>query len=94
MLDTYEFCSEALKKQLDGPREAARAAADRAAGLEKAAKARSYPLCWKKPTFDPNANLNADALMEWSDRQAAVWWWQASRNINLQFIFLPQVDAG
>ena len=38
VLDTYEFCSEALKKQLDGPREAARAAADRAAGLEKAAK--------------------------------------------------------
>ncbi|KAK9834879.1 hypothetical protein WJX81_005740 [Elliptochloris bilobata] len=39
VLDVYEFCSEALKKQLDGPREAARAAADRAAGLEKAAKA-------------------------------------------------------
>lgn len=38
VLDTYDFCSDALKKQLDGPREAARAAADRAAGVEKAAK--------------------------------------------------------
>ena len=49
VLDTYEFCSEALKKQLDGPREAVRAAADRAAGLEKAAKVLPYPLCWEEP---------------------------------------------
>ena len=45
VLDTYEFCSDALKKQLDGPREAARAAADRAAGLEKAAKVPPCLLC-------------------------------------------------
>jgi len=38
VLDVYEFCSAELKKELEGPREAARAAADRAAGLEKAAK--------------------------------------------------------
>ena len=40
MLDVYEFCTDELKKELEGPREAAREAADRAAGLEKAAKVR------------------------------------------------------
>ena len=57
MLDTYEFCSDALKKQLNGPREAARAAANRAAGLEKAAKVQPYLLCWEKP-------VNAGVLIE------------------------------
>jgi len=40
VLDVYEFCTDELKKELEGPREAAREAADRAAGLEKAAKVR------------------------------------------------------
>ncbi len=40
MLDVYELCTDELKKELEGPREAAREAADRAAGLEKAAKVR------------------------------------------------------
>ncbi|KAK9908278.1 hypothetical protein WJX75_005397 [Coccomyxa subellipsoidea] len=38
VLDAYEFCSDAYKKQLDGPRAAWQAAEDVRAGLEKAAK--------------------------------------------------------
>ena len=66
VLDTYEFCSEALKKQLDGPREAARADADRAAGLEKAAKVRPCLLCREKP-------VNADVLMNSGLKESPLW---------------------
>ena len=38
VLDTYELCTGAYKKELDGPREALAAEEDRKAGLEKAAK--------------------------------------------------------
>lgn len=38
MLDTYEFCSEDLKKQLDGPRVAVREEEDRKANIDRAAK--------------------------------------------------------
>lgn len=68
VLDTYEFCSEALKKQLDGPREAARAAADRAAGLEKAAKVPPYLLCWEKPA---DAVIFTEWLGKWPGLVAA-----------------------
>ena len=38
VLDTYELCTDAYKRDLDGPREALTAEEDRKAGLEKAAK--------------------------------------------------------
>ena len=38
VLDFYEFCSDALKKELDGPREAIREEEDRRANLDRAAK--------------------------------------------------------
>lgn len=38
MLDVYEFCSNDLKKQLDGPRVAVREEEDRKANKDRAAK--------------------------------------------------------
>ena len=38
VLDTYEFCSDDLKKQLDGPRVAVREEEDRKANKDRAAK--------------------------------------------------------
>lgn len=38
MLDTYEFCSDDLKKQLDGPRVAVREEEDRKANKDRAVK--------------------------------------------------------
>ena len=38
VLDAYEFCTDAYKQELDGPRAAWQAAEDARAGLEKAAK--------------------------------------------------------
>lgn len=38
VLDVYDFCTEVLKKELEGPREAVKLEEDRKAGLEKAAK--------------------------------------------------------
>ena len=38
VLDAYEFCSDAYKKELEGPRAAWQAAEDVRAGLDKAAK--------------------------------------------------------
>ena len=38
VLDTYEFCSADLKKQLDGPRVAVREEEDRKANKDRAAK--------------------------------------------------------
>lgn len=38
LLDMYEFCSDEMKKQLDGPREAVRHEEDRKANLDRAVK--------------------------------------------------------
>ena len=38
VLDMYEFCSDDLKKQLDGPREAVRDEEDRKANQNRAVK--------------------------------------------------------
>ena len=38
VLDAYEFCSDALKKQLDGPREAIREEEDCKANQDRAIK--------------------------------------------------------
>lgn len=38
VLDAYEFCSDAYKKELEGPRAAWQESEDERAGLEKAAK--------------------------------------------------------
>ena len=38
VLDFYDFCSDALKKELDGPREAIREEEDRKANLDRAVK--------------------------------------------------------
>ena len=49
VLDLYEFCTEAYKAQLEGPRKAWQAAEDARAGLERAAKKAKAEVCCPPP---------------------------------------------
>ena len=48
MLDCYEYCSDAYKKELDGPRAAAAAADERAVAASRTSKADVSPLTQQK----------------------------------------------
>jgi len=45
VLDMYEFCSDEMKKQLDGPREAVRHEEDRKANADRAVKKAKKVCC-------------------------------------------------
>ncbi|CAL8463183.1 g2717 [Coccomyxa elongata] len=62
VLDAYEFCSDAYKKELEGPRAAWQAAEDERAGLEKAAKTAGKAIpSDAEPTKDGKAEVPAAA---------------------------------
>ena len=50
VLDMYDFCSDELKKQLAGPREANKAEEDRKANMDRAIKkakmVKQHPVCY------------------------------------------------
>ncbi len=59
VLDMYEFCSDEMKKQLDGPREAVRHEEDRKANADRIVKkAKQVCHAWRMSHAAQCLNLN------------------------------------